>query len=92
MARVTFTRARSAALPALRSRPPQPDGASQLLPDELQLLAQARGALDVVKALGLVEVLAQLRDPLAVGGLRRRVQQLARVTGVGGDRDVLAAA
>ena len=82
IARVTLTRARSAALPALRSRPPRPTARASSAADEVQLLAQPRGALDVVEALGLVEVLAQLDDALAVGGLGLGVEHRARVAAV----------
>ena len=80
---MTLTRARSAALLGAAVTAAEADGAGQLGADEVELLAQARRALDVVEALGLLEVLAQLDDALAVGGLGRGIEQRARVAAVG---------
>src|SRR5262245_52217791 len=46
----------------------------ELLGDGVHLLAGALGAIGVVEAFGLVDLVAQLGEPLAVGDLGRRVQ------------------
>src|SRR5215475_5713263 len=50
------------------------DRRRELLGDGLHLLAGALGPPGVVEAFGLVQLVAQLGEPLAVGDLGRRVQ------------------
>ena len=50
--------------------PAEPDRTGQLGGEELHLLLRARGALTVVEGLRLLDLRAQILDPVAVGGLR----------------------
>jgi hypothetical protein len=74
IARVTFSRAFSVAEPIGRSRPPSPNGPAELGDQRIDLGLRARRGGDVTGFVGGIELGAQLREPLAVGGLGLRVE------------------
>ena len=84
MRRWTALRARSAAEPARRARPPRPTARPELGGEEVDLLARAGGARGVAEGLGLGERVAQIVEPAAVARARLVVEQLAGVAAVDG--------
>ena len=76
---VTLTRARSALDAALRSRPPRPTApASSAATNSISSRARD-GTFRVVERLGLLDLLPQVLEPPAVGGLCGCVQLRSRV-------------
>jgi hypothetical protein len=59
--------------------PAEADGARELVAEEFDLAARARGALAVVESFGLVELVAQVFQSLLVGGARRSIEDFAGV-------------
>ena len=85
MAIVTLWRARSTAEAAFRSAP-EAGRPRQLAGQELDLLASLRRTLRVVRALGLVELLAEVSEPPPILGFGLVIEQWARISRIARDQ------